>query len=79
MAMREIRVEDDGDIMDMAVVVAVLLSSMQKRSSDDSRRTDNTLIWIEFLAILYSAKASSSSSFCTSIDSLIYGTDTTYI
>ena len=51
MAMREIRVEDDGDIMDMAVVV-VLLSSMQKRSSDDSRRTDNTLIWIGFLAIL---------------------------
>ena len=46
MAMREIRVEDDGDIMDMAVVVAVLLSSMQKRSSNDSRRTDNTLIWI---------------------------------
>jgi len=45
MAMREIRVEDDGDIMDMAVV-AELLSSMQKRSSDDSRRTDNTLIWI---------------------------------
>ena len=51
MAMREIRVEDDGDIMDMALVVVSLLSSMQKRSSDDSR-TDNTLIWIGFLAIL---------------------------